>query len=118
MEVGWSGQFGWPMRSRMHPVRGAGLGRKERVGRVSQAVRPAGKRLRDDDPAEVFVVDNHGFTGGLALGMEAEMDGGLWVSESPLAPLKGGDQQVPWPILPDIVADSPTARRRMTGWRA
>ena len=27
-----------------------------------------------------------------ALGMEAEMDGGVWVSESPLAPLKGGDQ--------------------------
>jgi hypothetical protein len=27
-----------------------------------------------------------------ALGMEAEMDGGLHVSESPLAPLKGGDQ--------------------------
>ena len=27
-----------------------------------------------------------------ALGMEAEMDGGAWVSESPLAPLKGGDQ--------------------------
>ena len=34
----------------------------------------------------------------LALGMEAEMDGGVWVSESPLAPLKGGDQQLPWPV--------------------
>ena len=33
-----------------------------------------------------------------ALGMEAEMDGGLWVLESPLAPLKGGDIQVPWPV--------------------
>ena len=33
-----------------------------------------------------------------ALGMEAEMDGGLWGSESPLAPLKGGDQQVLWPV--------------------
>lgn len=27
-----------------------------------------------------------------ALGIEAEMDGGLWFSESSLAPLKGGDQ--------------------------
>ena len=33
-----------------------------------------------------------------ALGMEAEMDGGVWGSESPLAPLKGGDQRVPWPV--------------------
>ena len=61
------------VHSRMHPVRGAGLGREGRFGRVSQAVRPAGKRMRDDNPAEVFIVDNHGFTGGLALGMEAEM---------------------------------------------
>ena len=52
-----------------------------------------------------------------ALGMEAEMDGGLWFSESPLAPLKGGDQQVPWPVLPDIAADSPTARRLCKGYR-
>ena len=52
-----------------------------------------------------------------ALGMEAEMDGGLWVSESPLAPLKGGDQRVICRCLPDIVADSPTARRLCKGYR-
>ena len=39
------------------------------------------------------------------------MDGGLWVSESPLAPLKGGIIRVPWPVLPDIAVESPTARR-------
>ena len=50
---------------------------KDGLGRVSQAVRPAGKRMRDDNPAEVFIVDNHGFTGGLALGMEAEMIFGM-----------------------------------------
>ena len=33
-----------------------------------------------------------------ALGMEAEMAGGLSVSESPLVPLKGGDQRLPWPV--------------------
>ena len=35
---------------------------------------------------------------GRARGIEVEMDGGLLVSESPLAPLKGGDQRVPWPV--------------------
>ena len=55
--------------------------------------------------------------GGLALGIEAEMDGGLQGSKSPLVPLKGGDQRVPWPELPDIVAESPTARRLCKGYR-
>jgi len=35
---------------------------------------------------------------GRARGIEVEMDGGLLVSESPLAPLKVGDQRVPWPV--------------------
>ena len=40
---------------------------------IAQAVRPAGKRFRDNDSAEGIVTDCHVFTGGLALGMEAEM---------------------------------------------
>ena len=52
-----------------------------------------------------------------ALGIEAEMVGGLSVSESPLAPLKGGDQQVPWSVLSDIAVESPTARRHCKGYR-
>ena len=39
----------------------------------SQAVRPAGKRLWDNDSAEVLVADCHCVSGGLALGIEAEM---------------------------------------------
>ena len=65
----------------------------------------------------MFVADGQFVADGHAPGIEAEMDGGLWVSESPLAPLKGGDQQVPWPVLPDIAADSPTARRLCKGYR-
>ena len=57
--------------------RGAGLGRKGRRGRVSQAVRPAGKRLRDSDNAKVLVADDQFVTDGYAPGIEAEMDGGL-----------------------------------------
>ena len=42
--------------SEKQPVRAEGLGRDGRRGRVSQAVRPAGKRVRDFDDAEGFVV--------------------------------------------------------------
>jgi len=38
-----------------------------------QAVWSAGKRFRDNDSAEGIVTDCLAFTGGLALGMEAEM---------------------------------------------
>ena len=83
----------------MHPVRGAGLGRRRRfLYHKSQAVRPAGKRLRESDSAEGFVVVCQWVTGGLALGMEAEMDGGLCFFNPPLAPRKGGIIQVPWPV--------------------
>ena len=77
----------------------------------SQAVRPAGKRLRESDSAEGFVGVCQWVTGGLALGMGAEMDGSLQVFTPPWS-LKGGIIQVLWPVLPDIAADSPTARRR------
>ena len=40
---------------------------------IAHAVRGAGKRFRDNDSAEGIVTDCHVFTGGLALGMEAEM---------------------------------------------
>jgi uridine phosphorylase len=43
----------------------------------SQAVRSAGKRFQDNDSAEGVVADFHVFTGGLALGMEAEMIFGM-----------------------------------------
>ena len=46
-----------------------------------------------------------------ALGIGAVMAGGLQVSESPLAPLKGGGQQVLWPVPAGHLAESPTARR-------
>ena len=64
---------------------------------IAQAVRPAGKPLNNDDSAEGVVADCQKITGGLALGMEAEMVGGLQVLESSMAPSKGGDQQMPWP---------------------
>ena len=40
---------------------------------IAQAVRPAGKPLNNNDSAEGVVADCHKITGGLALGMEAEM---------------------------------------------
>ena len=43
------------------------------VSETCQAVRPAGKWLTNADPAEVVVADCQWVTGGLALGMEAEM---------------------------------------------
>ena len=45
------------------------------------------------------------------------MAGGLQVSESPLAPLKGGGQQVLWPVPAGHLAESPTARRLCKGYR-
>ncbi len=75
----------------MHPVRGAGLGRRRRfLYHKSQAVRPAGKRLRESDSAEGFVGVCQWVTGGLALGMGAEMDGSLQVFTPPWSP-KGGN---------------------------
>ena len=79
MAVGWSGRFSCLVHSRTHPVRGAGLGRKGRCGRVSQAVRPAGKRLRDADDAKVFVDDDQYVTNEPAPGIAAEMDGKVGV---------------------------------------
>ena len=46
---------------------------------IAQAVRPAGKPLNNDDSAEGVVADCQKITDGLALGMEAEMDGDLQV---------------------------------------
>ena len=73
-------------------VRPEGLGRRRRFQRrKSHAVRRAGKRIRDEDSVEEFVTDNHVFTGGLALGIEAEMIFGGNVcrcqSEVPPAPI-------------------------------
>ena len=45
------------------------------------------------------------------------MDGGASVSESPLAPLKGETNECRGRSLPDIAADSPTARRLCKGYR-
>ncbi len=71
------------------------------------------KRLRDNVPAaHVGAHRIRPNEAGIALGIEAEMDGGLQVSESPLPPLEGGIIKVPWPVQPDIVAESPTAHRR------
>ena len=44
--------------------------------------------------------------------MEAEMDGGVWVSESPLATLKGGDQQLPWPVAAGHCSGQPDGAAR------
>ena len=49
--------------------------------------------------------------------MEAEMAGGVWGSESPLVSLKGETNECRGRCRPDIVADSPTARRLVKGYR-
>ena len=50
------------------------------------------KRLRDNvSAAHVGAYRIRPDDAGIALGIEAKMDGGLQGSESPLAPLKGGD---------------------------
>ena len=98
------------------PVRAEGLGRRRCFQRLkSQAVRPAGKRLRRRKSAEVFVGDCHAVTGGLALGIEAEMIFGgnacRGQSEVPLNAIafRGMAMRIKPKI---IVAESPTARRR------
>ena len=74
------------------------LGVQGWVGEDASSVairRPLGLRAisdADSDDAKGFVVVCQCVTGGLAPGIAAEMDGGVWVSKSPLAPLKGGDQ--------------------------
>ena len=74
------------------------LGVQGLVGEDASSVanrRPLGLRAisdADSDDAKVFVADDQFVTDGRAPGIAAEMDGGVWDSESPLAPLKGGDQ--------------------------
>ena len=79
---------------------------------IAQAVRPAGKPLNNDDTAEMVVADCQLITGGLALGMEAEMDGRGVVVETGHAPSLRRRQRICRMCLPAIAADSPTARRR------
>ena len=54
---------------------------------------------------------------GRARGMEVEMDGGLSVSESPLAPLKGGDIQMPWPVPAGHCSGQPDGAAAQDGMR-
>ena len=61
-------------------------------------VRLVGKRKREKDSAVLVFAGCQWVTSGLALGIEAEMDGGLQGSKSPLTPLKGGIIQVLWPV--------------------
>jgi hypothetical protein len=98
------------------------LGLKGSVGMrdsvfFSQAVRPAGKRFRESDDAEVFMADDLLVAGERALGIEAEMDGGLRVPYPPLGLPKGGASASRGRFRPDIVAESPTARRICKGYR-
>ncbi len=68
------------LHSRMHPVRGAGLGRRRRFQRrKSQAVWSAGKRLRETVDAKGGVVVCQYVTDGRAPGIAAKMAGGLQV---------------------------------------
>ena len=77
--------------SRTHPVRCAGLGRKGRYGRVSQAVRPASKRLRETADAKGVVAVRQYVTDGRAPGIAAEMAGKVVGFLTPLGPPKGGN---------------------------
>ena len=62
-------------------------------------VRLVGKRMPENDSVVLVFAGYQWVAGGLAFEIAAEMDGGLQGSKSPLAPLKGGDQHVPWPAL-------------------
>ena len=65
----------------------------------------------------MFIVDGQFVTDGHAPGIETEMDGGLWVSESPWPPLKGGSSKSRGQFRPDIAVESPTARWLCKGYR-
>ena len=52
----------------------------------------------ENDSAVVLVDDCQLVTGGRAPGIAAEMDGECRCLESPMAPIKEGDQRVPWPV--------------------
>ena len=60
--------------------------------------RSAGKRIMENDSAVVLVGDCQLVTGVRAPGIAAEMDGECRCLESPPAPIKEGDQRVPWPV--------------------
>ena len=119
--VGRDGMFGrcvrerndkcWLVRSRMHPIRGAGLGSKKRCGGVSQAVRPAGNigcGILITRRCLLRMVNL--LRTGMRQGLKRKWTAVCGILNPPWPPYRGESPKNRGRFRPDIAAESPTAR--------